>query len=100
MQILIALAKVACVKLFAGFVNSRLMAESPGADELTPRRHPDGIANGMMCLRRQKCAGQRFCSEAVDGRVARRRESILRRGMDQPSDDPRMSDGLPMARAL
>ena len=58
MKRLITLAKAACVKLFAGFVNSRLLAELPAADE-------------MIQLRR-----------------------------DQPSDDPRMSDGVSMASVL
>ena len=45
----IALAKAACVKLFAGFVNSRLLAELPGADELIQVRrehHSDDPRTG------------------------------------------------------
>ncbi len=97
MQTFIALAKAASVKLCAGFVNSQLM---PDADELTPCRHPDAIANGVMSLGQPKAAGRRFRTAAVDGRVAGYRASIRRRGMDHTSDGPRISDGLPMAGAL
>ncbi len=58
MQKFITLAKAASVEFLAGFVNSRLLAELPGADEL------------------------------------------IRVWRDYPSDDPTMSDGLPMARVL
>jgi len=42
MRRFLALAKTACVDLFASFVNSRLLAEMPGADELIQvrRDHP------------------------------------------------------------
>ena len=100
MKRFITLVTAACGKLIAGFENSRLMAALSDVDELTLYRHPDAIANRGVGLRQRKNTGQRRRSEAVDGRVARRRDSIRRRGMDQTSDDPRMSDGLPMADAL
>ena len=42
MKRLIALVKAVCGKLFSGFVESRLLAELPGADNLIQRRmeHP------------------------------------------------------------
>ena len=49
MRTLIALTKALVVKLFAGFVASRLLAELPGADELIQVRrdhHSDDPRTG------------------------------------------------------